>query len=103
MKLLIDENLLKILKQHFPKHDIFTVRDMGWQSEKNGELLALMLATEFDVLITFDKISKTLLPITVLVLLAYGNAFPFLEPLIPYIHKALNEALPLGATVISLP
>ena len=108
MKLLIDENLPKILKQHFPEQDIFTVRDMGWQNKKNGKLLALMLATEFDVLVWFDKNLRhqqnfAKYPIAVLVLNAHGNAFPFLEPLIPYINEALSEALPLGATVISLP
>ena len=55
MKLLIDENLPKILKQYFPGRQIHTVRDMGWHSKKNGELLALMLAENFDALITFDK------------------------------------------------
>ena len=43
MKLLLDEKLPKILKQHFPEYEVYTVRDMGWQSKKNGELLALML------------------------------------------------------------
>jgi predicted nuclease of predicted toxin-antitoxin system len=43
MKLLIDENLPKRLKIHFPEHEIYTVHDMGWNSKKNGELLKLML------------------------------------------------------------
>lgn len=55
MKLLIDENLPKRLKQDFVEHEIFTVRDKGWNSKKNGELLELMTAENFDVLITFDQ------------------------------------------------
>ena len=107
MKLLIDENLPKILKQHFPEYKMYTVRDMGWQSKKNGELLALMLAENFDALITFDRnlqhqqnLAKY--PIAVVVLNASGNAFPFLEPLIPLMREVLKHPLPPGATIIDL-
>ena len=55
MKLLLDENLPKKLKSDFAEYEIFTVRDKGWNSKKNGELLELMLAESFDVLITFDQ------------------------------------------------
>ena len=55
MKLLLDENLPKRLKNDFPEHEVFTVRDKGWNSVKNGELLGLMLTENFDVLITFDQ------------------------------------------------
>jgi predicted nuclease of predicted toxin-antitoxin system len=44
MKLLLDENLPKRLKKDFSEHEIFTVGDKGWNSKKNGELLALMAA-----------------------------------------------------------
>ncbi|RYE90557.1 MAG: hypothetical protein EOO37_02685 [Cytophagaceae bacterium] len=55
MRLLLDENLPKQLKQDFPEHEIFTVRDKGWNGIKNGELLKLMLAVDFQALLTFDK------------------------------------------------
>lgn len=108
MKLLIDENLPKVLKQYVPGHEAYTVRDMGWQSKKNGELLKLMLAEKFDVLVTFDKNLKhqqnfAKYPIAVLVLNAFGNAFPFLEPILPAMQTALNGSLPAGATIIPTP
>ena len=108
MKLLIDENLPKILKQHFPEHEIHTVRDMGWQSRKNGELLALMLAENFDVLVTFDKNLQhqqnfDKYPIAVVVINAFRNAFPFLEPLIPLMREVLKHPLGSGATIINTP
>ena len=37
MKLLLDENLPKRLKADFPEHEIYTVRDKGWNGKKNGE------------------------------------------------------------------
>lgn len=36
MKLLLDENLPKRLKEHFQNHEIYTVRDMNWNGVKNG-------------------------------------------------------------------
>ena len=106
MKLLIDENLPKALKQHFPNHEIYTVRDMGWQSKKNGELLSLMLSEGFEVLITFDKNLKhqqnfAKYPVAVLVVNAFGNAMSFLIELVPQMNHALSNKLPIGATVIS--
>jgi hypothetical protein len=55
MRLLLDENLPKRLKADFPGHDVFIVRDKGWNGVKNGKLLQLMIADGFDALITFDK------------------------------------------------
>jgi predicted nuclease of predicted toxin-antitoxin system len=55
MKLLLDENLPKRLKEDFTNHEIYSIRDKGWNGVKNGELLKLMIAEEFDALLTFDK------------------------------------------------
>ncbi len=55
MKLLIDENLPKRPRTHFPEHEIYTVSDKGWNSKTNGELLELMLKEGFEVLLTFDR------------------------------------------------
>lgn len=55
MKLLLDENLPKRLKADFSEHEIYTVRDKGWNGIQNGELLRLMEADGFQALLTFDK------------------------------------------------
>ena len=55
MRPLLDENLLRRPKQDFAEHEIFTVRDKGWNGIQNGELLSLMLAAGFQALLTFDK------------------------------------------------
>ncbi|HEX8328351.1 MAG TPA: DUF5615 family PIN-like protein [Hymenobacter sp.] len=55
MRLLLDENLPKRLKQDFPEHEVFTVRDKEWNGTKNGELLKLMVVDGFHALLTFDK------------------------------------------------
>ena len=44
MKILLDENIPKMLKQHFGKpYRVFTVQEMSWDGKKNGELLGLMM------------------------------------------------------------
>lgn len=55
MRLLLDENLPKRLKQDFPEHEVFTIRDKEWNGIKNGGLLKLLLEGFFDALLTFDK------------------------------------------------
>lgn len=55
MRLLLDENLPKRLKQDFSEHEIYTVRDKLWNGIKNRELLKLLLENSFDALLTYDK------------------------------------------------
>ena len=107
MKLLLDENLPKRLKEDFENHVIHTVRDMGWNGKKNGELLKLLLAENFDALLTFDKnlhqqqnfIKYT---ITVFVLSASINSYQELTKLSPEIIKHLELGnLPTGAIIIT--
>ncbi len=36
MLLLLDENLPKRLKNDFPGHEVFTIKERGWSGYKNG-------------------------------------------------------------------
>jgi len=106
MKLLLDENLPKKLRWDFPGHEVYTVRNMGWQSKQNGELLALMLQKGFDVLLTFDQNLEhqqnfDQYPIVVIVLQASDNTYLTLEKLVPKIHTALDSGLKAGSMHIS--
>ncbi len=106
MRLLLDENLPKRLKLDFANHETFTVWDKGWNGKKNGELLRLMIADNFDVLLTFDKnlkfqqnLKKYSIP--VLILNATDNSYLTLSKLIPKIKDALNMKLKIGPTEIT--
>ncbi len=106
MKLLLDENLPKRLKEHFIEHEIYTVRDKGWNGVKNGELLKLMIADDFQVLITFDKnlqyqqnFAKYTLPI--IVLNALDNTYLTLKELVPQTLLLLKSNLKAGANVVT--
>ena len=108
MRLLLDENLPKRLKLDYPEHEIYTVRDKGWNGIKNGELLILLLENNFDPLLTFDKnlqhqqnfIKYT---IAVVVLSAKINSYEELTKLTSKVKKYLNlDPLLAGAAVIKL-
>ena len=107
MKLLLDENLPKRLKLDFTKHEIYTVRDKGWNGIKNGQLLKLLIENQFDALFTFDKnlsyqqnFSKY--TITVFVLNASINSYSELSKLSAKVHSYLeNPPLPIGPIVIA--
>ena len=107
MRLLLDENLPKRLRQDFPEHEIFTVRDKQWNGIKNGELLQLLIDNSFDALLTYDKnlqyqqnFSKYTL--TIFVLTAKINQYTELTKLTPKIKEYLNkDQMPIGTVVIS--
>ena len=101
MRLLLDENLPKKLKQDFSEHEIYTVRDKGWNGKKNGELMTLMISEQFDAFLTFDRnlqyqqnFKKYSLP--VLVLNAEDNSYMTLSKLIPKIRGRLTSGLASG-------
>ena len=105
MRLLLDENLPKRLKRDLAEHEVFTVRDKGWQGKENGELLKLLLDEQFGCLITFDKnltyqqnFQKYSLP--VLVLHAEDNSYEVLRQLVPEIKRKLSEKLIFGANIV---
>jgi len=104
MKLLLDENLPKRLKQDFPEHEVYSVRELGWNGITNGDLLKLMLEHEFDVLMTFDKNLQhqqnfAKYPVSVIVLTAASNQYMNLSPLANSI-KLKFENLVIGVTII---
>jgi hypothetical protein len=107
MKVLLDENVTKLLKKDLAdEHEVYTVRDKGWTAFSNGELLKKMLEDGFDVLVTFDgNLSKeqnfNKYPIPVVVLSAYRSYYARLLPMIPLLKAALQADLPIGTTVIS--
>lgn len=107
MKLLLDENLPKKLKVDFQDHEVYTVRDMGWNGIKNGPLLQLILENNFHALLTFDKNLQhqqnfKKYAVAVFVFSATNNTYIELTKLSPKVHDCLNkESLPEGPIIIS--
>ena len=95
MKLLLDENLPKRLKFDFVGHEVYTVRDKGWNGIKNGKLLELLIAEKFDALLTFDKNLQyqqnfEKYSVTVIVLTATINTYLELSKLTPKVVTYLD-------------
>lgn len=97
MKILLDESLPRKLRIDFgPEHEVWTVRDKGWLSKKNGELLKLMTDDNFDIFVTVDKnlpYQQNLerLYVTIVVLNAKDNRLTTLRVLIPKIFDRLSK------------
>ena len=54
MKILLDESVPRQIRAALAGHDVETVRQRGWTSVTNGELLRLAEG-EFEVFVTADK------------------------------------------------
>ena len=96
MRLLLDECVPKRLKDDLLGHDVRHVVEMGWSSRRNGELLKLMVAEQFDVLLTVDQHLEfqqnvQASGIGVVVVRAPRTRLKELRPLVPEILEALSK------------
>lgn len=99
MRLLLDEHLDRRLKRFFgDEHEVVTVRERGWASMKNGELIEAA-REEFDALVTMDQgiphqQNLSEVDLVVLLLEAPSNRLSDLTPLVPGTEAALSKAQP---------
>lgn len=97
MKILLDESLPRKLRFEFgPEHEVWTVRDKGWLSKKNGELLKLMTDDNFEIFVTVDRNLRyqqnlESLSVTIVVLIAKDNRLQTLRLLIPKIFERISK------------
>jgi hypothetical protein len=98
MRIVLDECVPRRLRNEFPGHAVRTVVELGWSGKRNGELIALVAAAGFNVLITVDrnmrfqqKIAKS--DIALIVMIAKSNAREDLLPLMPRVLAAIDNAV----------
>ena len=96
MKILLDHNLDRRLKNHLTEYETATTQEQNWADVLNGELLALAEENGFDVLLTADTNIKSQQnlsnrKISILVLRAFNNRLKTHTEMIGDIHKALAE------------
>lgn len=99
MRILLDECVPRRLRRELGGHYVRTVPEMGWSGKKNGELLKLMTAQAFVVLLTTDQniqYQQNLqsFGVAIIVLVAPTNRLADLLPLIPSALKALVTIAP---------
>ena len=105
MKVILDENLPKPLKDIFPNHTVTTVQEQGLAGTLNGALL-VRLEGDFDVFITADKnlrYQQNLSGCSLAILELPTNRLPLLRPMFPHIATAV-DAISAGEYVrLALP
>jgi predicted nuclease of predicted toxin-antitoxin system len=94
MRILLDECVPRPFRQHLAGHDVSTVQEFGWAGKKNGELLALMSANKFEVLLTTDRNLRhqqnlANFGIAVVIMLAATNRLVDLIPLVANMERVL--------------
>ena len=98
-RVLLDENMDRKLKRSFDtSFDVLTMRELGWNGKKNGELLSVA-ELEFDVLVTLDRNMQYQqnLPkydLAIVLILSYSNRRGDIEPAMDKVNRAVSEAQP---------
>ena len=98
MQILLDESLPRQLARELNVHNVRTVRQQGWTSLKNGELLKRAAASGFDVFVTADQnleFQQNLMhaEIGVVVIAARTNRLEDLVPLVPKLLAAIPSVV----------
>ena len=98
MRILLDECIPRPFKNDLPGHEIMTVRQMGWASVDNGDLLQLA-ETAFDIFLTVDQslqYQQNLrgYQIAVIVIVTKDIRLAALRPLAPLVLEALRTVQP---------
>jgi len=93
-RVLLDENLPRLLKRELPAFEVRTVVEVGWAGIKNGKLLRLAEA-EFDAFVTADKNLSYQQPVGtfrlgIVVLKARTTKLEDLLPLAPALREVLH-------------
>jgi predicted nuclease of predicted toxin-antitoxin system len=96
LKILLDHNLDRRLKNHLTDYETATTQEQNWADVLNGELLALAEERGFDVLLTADTNIKSQQnfskrKISILVLRAFDNRLTTHAEMINDIHEALAK------------
>jgi predicted nuclease of predicted toxin-antitoxin system len=93
VKILLDECVDQRLAEDITGHEVHTVKQMGWNSRQNGELLTLA-ANHFEAFVTTDRnlsFQQNLqrFNIAAVILTAQTNRLSDLRPIIPALLKVL--------------
>jgi hypothetical protein len=104
VKILLDECVDWRLSRDIVGHDVSTAHEMGWDTIKNGELLALA-SKQFEAFVTVDRNLRfqqnlEALPIAIVILQAKTTRLADLRTLVPALLSALESARSGAATIV---
>jgi predicted nuclease of predicted toxin-antitoxin system len=96
LKILLDHNLDRRLKNHLTDYETATTQEQNWADALNGELLTLAEENGFDVLLTADaniesQQNLSNRRISILVLRAFDNRLVTHAEMVDDIHEVLSK------------
>jgi hypothetical protein len=97
MRILLDQNVPRALRNLLPGHDVRTAAEMGWSTLVNGILVDAAERAGFEAIITADRsfrfqVNLSVRSLTVIILST--NHWPVLQRGAPAILRALQGARP---------
>jgi hypothetical protein len=103
MRVLFDQATPVPIRSHLEGHDVRTAAQQGWDTLKNGELLAAAEAEGFDVLLTTDKnmpYQQNLAGRRIAVVVLGLQQWPSLRPNVGRVVEAIKAAIPGSYTEV---
>ena len=94
MRILLDHNVPRPLKNNLPGHDTDTAAERSWQELHNGELLDRAEADGYELLITADckmPFQQNFTHRNISVLVLTTNAWPVLRQRLGDVNQAVND------------
>jgi hypothetical protein len=92
---LLDQNVPRGLREVLTGHEIRTAYQMGWDTLKNGDLIAAAEGARFDVLVTADQNiqhQQNLVDRRVALVVLETNHWPIIKANADLVVTAVNEA-----------
>jgi hypothetical protein len=106
MRILFDQGVPLPIRGYLEGHEVRTAAQEGWDTLKNGELLAAAETAGFDVFLTTDKNIRYQQNLSVrkIALMVLGRQqWPELRPHIRLVVEAVNTTTPGSYTEVNLP
>jgi hypothetical protein len=106
MRVLFDQATPVPIRPHLEGHEVRTAAQQGWDTLKNGELLAVAEAAGFDVLLTTDKnirYQQNLSDRKIAVVVLAQQQWPRLRAHVRLIVNAVNAAEPGSFVEVDMP
>jgi hypothetical protein len=106
MRVLFDQATPLPIRPHLEGHEVRTAAQEGWDTLKNGELLAAAEASGFDVLLTTDKnirYQQNLSERKIATVVLGYQQWPGLRPHVRLVVEAVNAAMPGSYIEVDLP
>ena len=103
MRVLFDQATPLPIRPHLERHEVRTAAQQGWDTLKNGELLAAAESAGFDVLLTTDKnirYQQNLSERKIAIVVLGQQQWPKLRPHVRLVVEAVNGAMPGSYTEV---